>query len=187
MDTGEALTRFTIWAALVAYTASEVGRGRSVLRPSRWSRVAMDEDEDEDENEHWSRLVWTVGCALYIAHVVAAFHYDYRWSHTVAYTETARQTEALVGLGWGVGIFVNYLFTLVWVGETAWWWLAPATYRSRPPWIGSAARSVFFFMIINGAVVFVAGPMRWVGAALAVTLALTWWTLSRRPSPAANR
>ena len=173
MDTGEALTRLTIWTALVAYTASEVGRGRS------WSLVGLNEDQ--------VRFVWTFGCVLYVVHVAAAFQYDYRWSHAVAYAETARQTEALVGIGSGVGIFVNYLFTLIWIGETVWWWLAPATYRSRAPWIGVAVRSVFFFMIINGAVVFASGPMRWVGTTLVIMLAITWWTVSRRPLPVANR
>ena len=171
METGALLTRLTIWASLIAYTAGEVGRG------GLW--IAMNEDR--------SRLVWTLGCLLYMAHVAVAFQYDYGWSHAMAHAETARQTEALFGVGWGVGIFVNYLFTVLWGVEAAWWWVAPATYRTRTGWTERAVRAIFLFMILNGAVVFVDGPMRWLGVSLVMALATTWWTVSRRPSPAGGR
>ena len=51
--------------------------------------------------------------------------------------------------------------------------------------LSSPFGAIFLFMIINGAVVFVAGPMRWVGAGL-VSALLVAWRRPLRPHPAAR-
>ena len=158
MDSGDLLTRLTIWCALIAYTGGQVGRG------GRWPAFT----------EQHARLLWSIGCLLYLAHVVAAFQWHYDWSHGVAYDATAAQTEALAGVAWGGGIVVNYLFTLAWIVEAGTWWVAPVAYRARPRWLGTASRALFLFMIVNGAVLFVDGPMRWVGLVVVGVLLATW-------------
>src|SRR5258705_11066382 len=104
MDSGEWLTRGTVWLALVLYVAGEmvnVGRrGRERFVAARWLN--------------------SFGCAAFLAHVTCAFHFYHGWSHSAAYDETARQTAELVGWNWGGGLFLNYLFALVWLGEAAW-------------------------------------------------------------------
>lgn len=155
------LIQVTIWAALLAYTAGEWGR----VRTPRAS---------------WARVVWTVGALLYAAHVAAAFTFAYRWSHAAAYAHTARQTADLAGLDWGGGIWVNYAFTVVWLAEAIWWWTAPSRYLSRPRPLDLIVRAVFLFMIVNGAVVFVAGPAKWMGVAIVVALCAIWRTPVRR-------
>jgi hypothetical protein len=99
----------------------------------------------------WERARWasTVGVVLYLAHVWCAFAFHYEWSHAVAYRETARQTKELFGVDWGGGLWLNYLFTAVWVGEVLWW-------RPRVRWW---AQGFLGFMILNGTVVVWA--MRW--------------------------
>jgi hypothetical protein len=166
MDNLEFLTRATIWMALVTYTGAEVYRSGLL----------------KNVDDRRSRTIWSLGCLLYVTHVVSAFHHTYHWSHTVAATETLRQTELLIGTSWSGGIFINYLFTLFWCGETAWWWLKPTDYLNRPLWVQRTTWTVFLFMIINGAVVFVEGPMRWFGASIAVTLVWTWQACRRRLS-----
>jgi len=157
--TGDLLTRLTIWLALGLYVSSQVAR------PSRTGR----------------RLS-AVGCVLFAAHVVLAFQVHYGWSHATALRETASQTEALTGVRTGSGLYVNYLFGLAWLAEVWWWTRAETSYLNRPGWVELAGRAFFLFMIVNGAVVFVDEPQRWLGIALAGVLVYAW-----RPGAAARR
>ncbi len=153
------VTQITIWAALVTYTIGEAGR------VTAWHRAK------------WSlgRGLWTAGSGLYVLHVVAAFHSHHSWSHAAAYAYTAKQTALLIGIDWDGGIYVNYVFTALWIAETAWWWMAPVSYLRRARYLELTVRAFFLFMIVNGAVVFVAGPMRWVGLWISVILCWIWW------------
>lgn len=117
-----------------------------------------------------ARVYWTFGCALYLAHVVAAFQYAYHWSHTIAVQETARQTEALFGLNWGGGIWFNYVFTIIWTTDALWWLVAPKSRAARPDWLNTTIHSYLAWMFVNGTIVFPQGPTRWIAAAAAVAL-----------------
>ena len=159
---GELLTRVTIWLALALYAGAEVERRR--LAPTTATT---------------GRWLFSVGCLVYLAHVVLAVDVHYGWSHAIAYAETAIQTEALTGLHWGGGIYINYLFSTLWVGETTWWWLSPERYSTRAHGLELAVRGFFLFMIVNGAVVFVSAPQRWLGVAIVGVLLVAW--RPRRP------
>jgi hypothetical protein len=155
MDPGELSIRWTVRAALGLYALALAARllpkqRRSRLGPARWA--------------------WTLGCALYLAHVVCAFQFRHGWSHAAAYQETARRTEEQFGLAWGGGLYLNYLFTAVWVGDVLWWWLACRSYETRPRLLGGMVQAFLAFMAFNGAVVFAAGPVRWFGLAACATL-----------------
>ena len=80
------------------------------------------------------------------------------WSHAAAYAYTAARTDELLGLRWGGGLWVNYAFTILWVGEALWWQMWPESHARRPRAWKPAVRGAFLFMIVNGAVVFVDGP-----------------------------
>ncbi len=148
-------TIVTIWAALLLYTAGEYGRTRRTPRP-------------------WSRPVWLIAAAFYLAHVAVAFATHHGWSHAAAYAYTAAQTNALFGLAWGGGLWVNHAFTLVWIGEALWWQLLPASHARRAHAWTLAVRGAFLFMIVNGAVIFVSGPRRLLGLAVVAALILIW-------------
>ena len=164
MIAGELLTRLTIWMALACYSVS-VGLG--LLRPERGRR--------------WARYFWTSGLAFFLVHVTAAFHYYYDWSHTVGINETARQTRELTGVDSGSGLYLNYLFSLVWLSDGVYWWVVGVNrYASRPRWVSGTVHGFFIFMIVNGAVVFVKGPTRWIGCALLVGLAAAWLYRQRK-------
>ena len=154
------LVVLTIWSALLLYTAGEYGRTRRTA-PA------------------WARPVWLLGAAAYLAHVGAAFAIHHGWSHAAAYAHTAARTEALLGLAWGGGLWVNYAFTVLWVGEALWWQLRPAGYARRARAWTPAVRAAFLFMIVNGAGVFVDGPRRWLGVAIVAALAAIWRTGAR--------
>ena len=154
---GDLLTRVTIWLALALYAASQVARRRSAARTSGAGLWLL-----------------TFGWGLYIAHVLLAFDLHYDWSHAMAYAETATLTEALTGWRWGGGLYVNHLFSVVWGLEACWWRWAPESYERRAHEAELAMRVFFLFMIVNGAVVFVSGPQRWLGVAIVGVLLVAW-------------
>ena len=174
MPTGELLTKLSIWLAVLAYV---IGTGlilETRVRPSL---------------KHASRWVWTVGCAFFLVHVLCAFTYFHHWSHEAAYRETARQTAALTGLHWGGGLYFNYVFAFAWLADVLWWWLAPASFATRPCWLNGAWHTFLFFMAFNGAFIFVHGPIRWFGLLLCLAVAISWlryWRSAKtgdRPQP----
>ena len=63
-----------------------------------------------------------------------AFHAHHDWSHAEAHAHVERRTAQLTGVASGVGLWLNYLFGLVWLGDAMFWWIAgDARYRRRPP------------------------------------------------------
>ena len=154
---GESLTGMTIWVALALYAASQFFRGHPQAGTGRAGLWLLG-----------------IGLACYVGHVVSAFESHYAWSHTVAYRQTAAQTKALLGWASGSGLYLNYLFGLAWFTEVCWWTKTPEGYLRRPAWLELTARCFFLFMILNGAVIFVDTPKRWMGVVLVVVLAIAW-------------
>jgi hypothetical protein len=148
----DAALRITIWLALLLYVVA--------LTFARSGKP--------------SRGLWTAGCLLYLLHVIAAFHFVHHWSHADAMEHTER-----VG-GFGEGIFVNHLFTLLWTADVISWWLWPHWHEQRPRWIDVALHGFMLFVIFNAAVVFVDGPMRWVGVGLLGWLTTCWFVQRRK-------
>jgi hypothetical protein len=166
VDTAEWLTRGTVWLALSLYVAAEMA-------------VAF----KRDAMGGLARWLNTIGGIVFFLHVVSSFHFYHQWSHAVAYADTARQTAEFSGWNWGGGLYLNYFFTLVWLGELTWWRSSPTTLARRPRWIGRSVRGFFMFMIFNGAVVFAHSPMRWYGLVLCALLTVSWWQLWKQADP----
>ena len=155
VSSGELITRWTVRVALIFYAATLALR---LAAPSRRSAA---------------RILWTIGCLAFLAHVIAAFAFFHDWSHAHAYRETARQTRELFSIDSGAGLYLNYLFTLAWAIDAAYWWAAgPDAYDRRPRWVGVTLHAFFAFMVFNGAVVFAHGATRRVAMTIAVGLAL---------------
>ena len=105
------------------------------------------------------------------------------WSHGSAVMETARQTEAIYGVSWGGGVFVNYLFVAVWLGELVWWRVDPRRYFGQQAWCLWAVRVFYLLIVVNAAVIFAAPERRLAGVAVTAALLAAW---SRGRSPASN-
>jgi hypothetical protein len=127
-----------------------------------------------------ARWLWTVGCGLYIAHVLAAFAHFHAWSHEAAYRHTAEATAAVVGLDWGGGLYVNYAFTLFWVADTILWWLGGAAFPYRSRAYFWTVNGVFAFMAVDATVVFGPPYWKWVAVAVAAMLIAAYWLGRRR-------
>ena len=165
MTLGVVLTKWTIGAALLGYALGAAGLLAARQQP-QWSRLA--------------RLAWTVGCLAYLGHVCSAFQFYHGWSHGAAFEETARQTRETVGWEVGQGLFVSYFFTLAWLADVTWWWLAGAeSYTRRTRAITAALHAFFFFIVFNATVVFESGAARWFGLALCGGLTALWWCTSK--------
>ncbi len=156
MDGGDLLIRWTVRLALALYAA--VLFGWLLTRTGR----------------PWMRWAWTLGCALMLVHTGCAFHFVHGWSHAAAYEDTARQTGELLGVAYGGGLYWNYAFLLVWLADVVWWWAAPAGYVTRSLWVGCVVQGFLAFMAFNGAVVFAAGWVRWVGVVVCIALVAAW-------------
>lgn len=130
-----------------------------------------------DRRRPLARALWSAALVAYLAHVTAAFQIVHDWSHQAALAETARQTREMFGVDTGFGLWFNYLFTVVWAGDAAWWWIDEAGYRRRPAWVSIGMHAFLAFMFFNGAVVFADGPSRWIGLVALIVLALAWQRL----------
>jgi hypothetical protein len=145
-----------------------------------------------------SRAIWTAGCILFLVHVACAFHFYHHWSHWDAWQKTADETEQLLGVPFGDGIYFSYAFLVLWVLDVLWLW-TPGSPRLRtaraatpvpsfqtatamtPSW-RLAVHGFLLFIALNGTIVFEAGPIRWVGIPVALALAglAVWRTVSTR-------
>jgi hypothetical protein len=163
---GDDLTRYTIRLALAFY-ASAAGL-MLFLRPSEW---------DGSDRGGLARWCWSLAWAAYIVHLGMAFHFYHGWSHA----DAVRHTEEVSGFG--PGIYVSHLFTLLWTLDVAWWWLRPHAYARRPVGIGWTLHAFMAFIAFNGTVVYETGPIRWAGALMFAVLSGLWlYTRARRPA-----
>ncbi len=200
---GPLLTRWTIRLALLCYAAYLAGW---LAGAERW---------DGRWDGRWpaaARWLWTLGCGLFVTHVVCAFAFYHGWSHAAAWEATAAETDALLGVRFGDGIYFSYAFLVLWVADVVvLWWaavlgrpragarpLVAAMQPARP--LVAAMQGVvhvyLFFIAFNGAIVFEAGPARWGGimaclglAGLAVRRAYNGWHSTNRtaqPTAALN-
>ena len=157
---GPELTHWTIRLALIGFVAGLA----LAIRPGI------------DRQFRWFRACWTVGCAFFLLHVVCAFTYFYHWSHVYAVEQTAIKTERLIGVAFGNGIWFSYLFTVIWIADVAWAWLAAESYRQRSAaWVIGVC-GYLSFIAFQGSVVFEAGIVRPLAAlaTLALLVSLVW-------------
>jgi len=106
--------------------------------------------------------------------MMLALDLRYGWDHAQAVASTADQTAAVYGLRWAGGIYVNYVFLAVWVGEVAWWRLNARSFLFRRPGVTILVRAFYFIVLVNAAVVFARPVHRVAGAFLIVILGFIW-------------
>ena len=160
----------TIWLSMILFVAGEAGK--------RFVRA--------DKPVRWPWWAWTVGVALCAVHMGMAMAGRYGWSHQDAVRATAEQTAAVYGLHWNGGLYVNYVFLLVWARDTALWAMSPRTYLSRGALLTWSLRAFYSVIVFNAVVVFARPVMRPAGILLIATLIGAWIRINARP-PSAPR
>jgi len=168
MTSGEWLTRITAALAFVAWFAA------LSLKPRPGAKVS----------DRGVARIWLAGSLIMLAHTGLAFHFYHGWSHAAAVVDTARQTRELTGLNWGGGVWLNYLFAAVWLGDALWGLASPASHTRRPRWLAVTTHAFLMFIWFNATVVFGSWLMRLVGIAVFVTLAVQFKRKRSRPAKA---
>lgn len=162
--TGDDLIRITAWMSFGAYVAALQVILASRHKPAR-SRAAA-----------W---IWLTGGGLLLAHTLCAFQFKHAWSHSLALADTARQTQALTGLQWGGGLWLNYLAATAWIADAGWWLRHTRSGGSRPRRAHGLVAGFLGFLWLNGLIVFGSVPAQLLG--LAGFLSLVWaWIRGRR-------
>jgi hypothetical protein len=113
-----------------------------------------------------ARWAWTFGCIAFLVHVATAFDQVHNWSHAAA----IQHVETVSGLG--VGLFVSYAFTVLWLVDALWWWIDRIGYDGRARWLDWVIQSFMAFIVFNGTVIYETGFIRWAGIVLFVLLAV---------------
>jgi hypothetical protein len=158
--------RWTMIVATMAWAAAEVLMRRS------------------PPLDRLARALWTFAVALALVHVALAFQLVYAWDHEAAVAATARQAKERFGWGWRGGIYVNYVFLVLWLADLCWWWIAPASHASRSLRLEASRLALFAFMFLNGAVVFASGIGRATGTVALTVVLLASFARRPRPVPA---
>lgn len=117
-------------------------------------------------------ILWSSGCLCYLVHVYAAFDQAHDWSHQSAWEHTADETARMTGWARGEGIWINYLFTLVWAADVIRILRAYRTRRVTHPKVDAVIQASFAFIVFNATVVF--GPPFYRVAAVPVVIVLLW-------------
>ena len=148
-----ALLYWMVWLSLIAFAAGELAKSRRYA--GAWSISAT-------------------GAILLAVHIVLAMAVRHGWSHASALEATAQQTSDVFGIYWGGGVYVNYVFAVVWIAELFVWRQWPEGYASRLEWIKWSLRAFYFVIIVSAAVIFATGWRRWMGAAILAGLVASW-------------
>ncbi len=137
--------------------------------------VSLIRERANDHHQPRQRMLWTLATIFYLAHVILAFAYFHDWSHEQAVEHTAERTADVTGIHWGGGIWFNHVFTLICIIETMMWWVLPQSITRRPPKLTALVYGYCLFIIVNAAVVFVGGPVRWFSAAALLILTIMFF------------
>jgi hypothetical protein len=164
-NSGEMLTRNTVRLSLFWYAVALCLMMR--LNAADWLAMST--------AGRLARWCWTWALVIFLVHVMMAFHFYHDWSHADA-LERTRQIS-----GVGEGLYANYLFALLWTVDVGYWWLRPARYAARSPWIDRGLHGFMLFMVFNSMVVFGTGTIRWAGLLIFASLGIAWHRL-RRPT-----
>ena len=158
-----ALLYITIWASMIALGVSEWARRRGNASASR---PAL--------------LMSASGLGLLVAHIAIAIVHHHGGDHAAAVAETARLTEAVYGVAWGGGVYVNYAFVAAWAGYL-WWWRRDRAFviDSRHPGV-AGLRVALFILIVNALVVFASPQTRPLGVVICAVLLWAWRPVAPR-------
>lgn len=120
---------------------------------------------EQSDRRFWIRAFYSLGLASMLIHLAMAFHLGHAWSHAHAFDRTERVS------GFGPGIFVSYFFTLLWIVEAVWMWVAFDRYLNRPAWLNWLVVGFMWFVLLNASVIYGTGFVRGLGAML---LTIPW-------------
>ena len=162
-----ALLYATVWLGLALFVAGEYGKRRRLGgRPFAAFRSAS-----------------AAGLLLTSIHLILALAINNDWGHQLAWRVTEERMRAMFGFGWGGALVGNYLFVAVWAIDLLAWRGHPQRRPSPSRLVRWSLRLFYLGIIVPAAVVFAAGPRRWIGVAIVVALIWVWRPVRTADSP----
>jgi hypothetical protein len=125
-------------------------------------------------------ILWFTGAVLALCHSMGALVAYHHSSQAEALESTAEQTEELLGIRFGAGLYFNYLFVLVWILDALLRLAIPFKYLRIPSTYFYLVYGFLIFIAVNGAIVFKTGIVRGIGILCLSVLALLWIRKWRR-------
>ena len=120
------------------------------------------------------RGIWTAGCLLMWAHAISAFHFYHNWSHQHAVELTAKETELIIGVAMGEGIWFSYGLLVLWLIDVVWCWVKREPTIAQA-WFTAMVHAYAFFILFNGTVIFEEGTVRLGGVIGTIWLVRMAW------------
>ncbi len=154
-EAGEHLMLWTVRASVGCYVIA------------LWRRLFVVEQSDRV----YSRF-WFASWLLCVLHVVCAFHFRHHWNHDTAIQHTADMTERVVGLKWGGGLYINYVFLLCWGCSAIHGFRHQGSSTPANRWLTTGLHVFAAFMMFNATAIF--GPAWWWIPTLVVIAAVVW-------------
>ena len=122
--------------------------------------------------------IWLTGFLLFSLHVCLSFHFVHHWAHSDAWNRTATETENLIGIRSGDGIWANYLMLALWGMDLLRLYKAKRIGGIPSLSVDRAIAFFFGFMFINATVVFCPIGYRYL-ACPALILAIYVWRVQK--------
>jgi len=118
---------------------------------------------------------WFISWVLCVIHVICAFHFRHQWNHDKAIQHTAEMTENVVGISWGGGLYINYVFLVCWGCSAIPGLVGKALTPRATSWLTTGLHLFVAFMMFNATAIF--GPAWWWIPTLSLIAAVTsrWW------------
>ena len=159
-STGQSLMRWTVRLAVALIV------GRAMLRLWAGDRRPVPSSAE--------CVLWTLGCIAYACHVALAFEFVHDWSHDQAWRHTAAETARMTGVQRGEGLWVNYLFTILWTVDVVRLCRARRRHHRTSNRVDAMMALFFAFMVFNSTVVFGPSHYRWLAMPVCVVLLVAW-------------
>jgi hypothetical protein len=117
---------------------------------------------------------WFTGFLFFVLHVFLSFHFVHHWQHSDAWNRTATETEDLIGIRSGYGIWANYLMLAFWCLDLLRLNKAKSNGRIPSLCMDRAVAIFFGFMFINATVVFGPTAYQYLAAPALILLIHAW-------------
>jgi hypothetical protein len=128
-----------------------------------------------------AKAVWAIGALLLFAHILWTLLAVHHGSLHEAYDHTANQTERVIGVRIGAGLYVNFAMLLIWAGDAT-CWLTLANWSQIRQKLVLPLHAFFAFLFFNATVVFGTTPARWLGI-VAIAIIVGAWLMKPRQAP----
>lgn len=120
-------------------------------------------------------FLWLVGALLALGHSLGSLITFHHGNQAEALESTAQQTQALLGFRFGAGLYVNYVFVVVWLLDATLRLGVRNKYERFPNAYFYCVHGFLIFIAINGAIVFKAGLVRVIGILSVLLLSVMAW------------